>query len=110
LLSRYSYEALIVACHILWGTIAAHIIACRLIYLPSTHNVDFVEREQPLPSIGFLGLGIMGTAMAHNLVKAGYRLLSLICPDLLAASVWYLILHSFMLYLPFVNCELVTTC
>jgi hypothetical protein len=89
---------------------AAHIIACRLIYLPSTHNVDFVEREQPLPSIGFLGLGIMGTAMAHNLVKAGYRLLSLICPDLLAALVWYLILHSFMLYLPFVNCELVTTC
>ncbi|KAH9554703.1 hypothetical protein CY35_08G076600 [Sphagnum magellanicum] len=30
------------------------------------------EREQPLPSIGFLGLGIMGTAMARNLVKAGY--------------------------------------
>ncbi|KAH9554676.1 hypothetical protein CY35_08G075900 [Sphagnum magellanicum] len=51
---------------------AAHIIACRLIYLQSTHNVDFVEREQPLPSIGFLGLGIMGTAMARNLVKAGY--------------------------------------
>jgi len=24
------------------------------------------------PSIGFLGLGIMGTAMARNLVKAGY--------------------------------------
>jgi hypothetical protein len=72
--------------------------------------VDFVEREHPLPSIGFLGLGIMGTAMARNLVKAGYRLLSLICPDLLAALVWYLILHSFMLYLPFVNCELVTTC
>jgi hypothetical protein len=37
----------------------------------STHNVDFVEREHPLPSIGFLGLGIMGTAMARNLVKAG---------------------------------------
>jgi glyoxylate/succinic semialdehyde reductase len=34
--------------------------------------VDFVEREHPLPSIGFLGLGIMGTAMARNLVKAGY--------------------------------------
>ncbi|CAM6025062.1 unnamed protein product [Sphagnum balticum] len=30
----------------------------------------------------------MGTAMARNLVKAGYRLLSLMCPDLLAALVW----------------------
>jgi hypothetical protein len=31
-----------------------------------------VEREERLPSIGFLGLGTMGTAMARNLLKAGY--------------------------------------
>jgi hypothetical protein len=68
---------------------AAHIIACRLIYLPSTHNVDFVEREQPLPSIGFLGLGIMGTAMARNLEKLGMMLQ---CGTGQPASVmlWYL--------------------
>ncbi|KAG0599306.1 hypothetical protein M758_12G141700 [Ceratodon purpureus] len=29
--------------------------------------------EEKQPSIGFLGLGIMGTAMARNLVKAGYE-------------------------------------
>jgi len=32
---------------------------------------DVVGGEKQ-PSIGFLGLGIMGTAMARNLVKAGY--------------------------------------
>jgi len=31
-----------------------------------------LEREERLPSIGFLGLGTMGTAMARNLLKAGY--------------------------------------
>ncbi|MSR22431.1 MAG: NAD(P)-dependent oxidoreductase [Gemmatimonadetes bacterium] len=31
--------------------------------------------NQPLPSIGFLGLGIMGHEMARNLLKAGFPLL-----------------------------------
>jgi len=29
---------------------------------------------QQLPTIGFIGLGIMGKPMARNLMKAGYRL------------------------------------
>ena len=28
----------------------------------------------PLPTIGFIGLGIMGKPMARNLMKAGYPL------------------------------------
>ena len=27
---------------------------------------------EPKPTLGFLGLGIMGTAMVHNLLKSGY--------------------------------------
>ena len=28
---------------------------------------------EPKPTLGFLGLGIMGTAMVHNLLKSGYN-------------------------------------
>lgn len=38
----------------------------------------------PLPTIGFIGLGIMGRPMAHNLQQAGYRL---VVHDVVADSV-----------------------
>jgi 3-hydroxyisobutyrate dehydrogenase-like beta-hydroxyacid dehydrogenase len=50
--------------------------------------------EQSKPTVGFIGLGIMGAAMASNLQKAGYRLLvndvrcEAATPHLQAGALW----------------------
>ena len=51
-------------------------------------------QEQAKPTVGFIGLGIMGAAMASNLQKAGYRLVvndvkrDAIEPHVKAGAIW----------------------
>ena len=40
--------------------------------------------SEQLPSVGFIGLGIMGQPMARNLLRAGYRV---VVRDIVAAAV-----------------------
>ncbi|KAH7439161.1 hypothetical protein KP509_04G048000 [Ceratopteris richardii] len=48
-----------------------HVVACRRSSIRCSSSSHSGDSEKP--AVGFLGLGIMGTAMATNLIRAGYN-------------------------------------